>query len=62
MKLVVETKEKIAFFISLFQQLRLFTKTLCIFFNGDNIYIQGMDASHVCLYEVRLDSEWFFYY
>lgn len=62
MKLVIETKEKITFFISLFQQLKLFTKTLCIFFNDDNIYIQGMDASHVCLYEAKLHSKWFYYY
>lgn len=62
MKLHIETKEKIVFFISLFQQLRLFTKTLCIFFNDDNIYIQGMDASHVCLYESKLMSDWFYYY
>ena len=62
MKLHIETKEKLVFFISLFQQLRLFTKTLCIFFNDDNIYIQGMDASHVCLYESKLMSDWFYYY
>jgi len=59
MKLLIKTKEKKAIFISIFQQLRLFTKTLCIFFHSDHIYIQGMDASHVCLYESKLVAEWF---
>jgi len=59
MKLIIESKEKKAIFISIFQQLKLFTKTLCIFFNTDHIYIQGMDSSHVCLYEAKLTESWF---
>lgn len=62
MKLIVESKEKKSLFISMFQQLRVFTKTLCIFFNADHIYIQGMDASHVCLYEAKLMDSWFHQY
>ena len=62
MRLCIESKEKIIFFISLFQQLRLFTKTLCIFFKDDYVYIQGMDSSHVCLYESKLMADWFYCY
>jgi len=61
MKLVIEPKKK-ALFISLFQQLKLFTKTLCIFFHEDYIYIQGMDSSHICLYESKFAGSWFRHY
>lgn len=59
MKFVIREK---TFFISLFQQLKLFTKTLCIFFHDDHIYIQGMDASHICLYESKFVASWFHHY
>ena len=62
MKFIVEEKEKKAFFISVIQQLKVFTKTLCLFFNDDYLYIQGMDTSHVCLYEAKLVDTWFHFY
>lgn len=49
-------------FISLFHLIKGCTSIINIIFNDDHIYIQGMDKSHVCLFNVRISSEWFITY
>jgi hypothetical protein len=52
MQLTIKNNHKKNLFISLFGQLKNFTTLINMMFFKDYIYIQGMDASHVCLYEV----------
>tara|TARA_B100001175_G_C19364490_1_gene568695 strand:- start:162 stop:929 length:768 start_codon:yes stop_codon:yes gene_type:complete len=46
-------------FVHLFQFLKLFTNSLNILFNKDRFYVQGMDSSHVSVFEASLKSDWF---
>jgi hypothetical protein len=49
-------------FVNVFQHLKLFTTNINIHIKTDKIYIQGMDASHVSIYELNLLSSWFHEY
>lgn len=51
--------EKANQFISIIKTLKLFNDYISFFFNSDKLYIQGMDNSHICLYEVNIDKDWF---
>ena len=31
-------------------------------FNDDNLYIQGMDRSHICLFDIKILKNWFGFY
>jgi proliferating cell nuclear antigen len=59
MKLVLNDKIKKEVFIALFQSLKFCTSTISITFNNDNVFIQGMDKSHICLFEVNIQKAWF---
>lgn len=59
MKLIISDKGKKDTFVVLFQILKNFTNSVHILFNDDHLYIQGMDKSHVCLYDIRVNSNWF---
>ena len=59
MKLVLNDKTKKEVFIALFQSLKFCTSTISITFNDDNVFIQGMDKSHVCMFEANISSSWF---
>jgi proliferating cell nuclear antigen PCNA len=59
MKLSIVDKSKKDIFISLFQLLKNAASVICINFNDDHIYIQGMDKSHICLFDIKIFSSWF---
>ena len=59
MKLSLKDKSKKDTFISLFQLLKTAASVICINFNKDHIYIQGMDKSHICLFDIKIFSSWF---
>ena len=59
MKLSLKDKSKKDTFISLFQLLKTAASVICINFNKDHIYIQGMDKSHICLFDIKFFSSWF---
>lgn len=59
MKLSIVERSKKDIFISLFQVLKNCTNIVSIIFHEDHMYIQGMDRSHVCLFEVSIQSDWF---
>jgi proliferating cell nuclear antigen PCNA len=59
MKLSIVTKTKKDIFISLFQLLKSCASVVSIIFNEDHLYIQGMDKSHVCLFDIKIFSQWF---
>ena len=59
MRIVISDKSKKDTLVTLFQMLKNFTNTTIILFNKDHMYIQGMDKSHVCLYDIKLVDTWF---
>jgi proliferating cell nuclear antigen len=59
MKITISNKNKKDIFVSLFQVLKNCTSLITVIFEPDNIHIQGMDKSHVCLFDVTLKSIWF---
>jgi proliferating cell nuclear antigen len=59
MKFSVASKPKKDIFISLFQLLKNCSTAISMNFEHDRLYIQGMDKSHVCLFEVSIRAEWF---
>ena len=46
-------------FISIFQMLKNTSNTIQINITEDDFHIQGMDGSHVCLYDINLLSSFF---
>lgn len=59
MHLSISDKSKKDIFISIFQLLKACSSAITIYFNSDHIYIQGMDKSHICLFEIKIFSSWF---
>lgn len=62
MKITINTKNKKDLFVALFHTLKNCSNIVSIIFKNDQIYIQGMDKSHICLYEVKLLKQWFHVY
>ena len=52
MKLVLKEHNKKELFIALFQTLKNCSESICLNLYDNYIYIQGMDKSHICLYDV----------
>ncbi len=59
MKFEIKDKKKCDIFISIFNNLKNFTDNTLINVNEDELYIQGMDNSHVSMYELKLNKSWF---
>ena len=50
---------KVQKFITLIKTIKLFNDYISLIFDNDKLYIQGMDGSHICLYEININKEWF---
>ena len=59
MNFVVSNKDKKELLVSLFQVLKSCSTLVNCNFEADFLHIQGMDKSHVCLYDVKIAKEWF---
>ena len=59
MKLVLSDNNKKDLFIALFQSLKSCSETICLNLYENYIYIQGMDKSHIFLYDVKIFRTWF---
>ena len=59
MKIVIKDKVKKDIFTALFQTLKNCTNIICVIFYDDHLYIQGMDNSHICLFNVKILNSWF---
>lgn len=59
MKITIEDKKKKEIFISIFSLLKNSSSQINATFDLDNIHIQGMDKSHVCLFDLMIKSDWF---
>ena len=59
MKIQISDKKQKEVFISLFQLLKNCSSHVNINCHNETLHIQGMDKSHICLYEVKIDKKWF---
>jgi proliferating cell nuclear antigen len=59
MEIQINDKKKKDIFVSIFQVLKNCSSLANIVFEPDFLHIQGMDKSHVCLYDVKIRNNWF---
>lgn len=59
MKVTITDKKKKDLFIALFQTLKNCSTNINVTFKTDLLYIQGMDKSHICLFEINIKDKWF---
>jgi proliferating cell nuclear antigen len=59
---VISDKKKKDIFISIFQLLKSSSSQINLTIKKNTFHIQGMDKSHVCLFDLKLYFEWFDYY
>ena len=59
MKLIIENKAKMEMFVGLFQLLKNWGSYLSLQFEQDQLYIQSMDKSHICLSSITIKAAWF---
>jgi proliferating cell nuclear antigen PCNA len=59
MKIQISDKKKKDVFVSLFQVLKNCSTLISVTFETELAHIQGMDKSHVCLFDVKLNKKWF---
>ena len=56
---VISDKRKKEIFISIFNLLKCSSSQINLTINATKLHVQGMDKSHVCLFDLELHSEWF---
>jgi proliferating cell nuclear antigen PCNA len=59
MKIQISDKKKKEIFVSLFQTLKNCSSVITTKINSESLHIQGMDKSHVCLFDAKINSTWF---
>lgn len=59
MKFQICDKKKKEIFISIFQILKNCSSIISCTFEEKLLHIQGMDKSHICLFDLRLNQDWF---
>jgi proliferating cell nuclear antigen len=59
MKIVINDKKQKEIFISIFQLIKNCSSHINLNFNINFLHIQGMDKSHICLYEIKINKNWF---
>jgi len=59
MYLSLENQQHIEKFVALFQLLKNWGSSLNLQFRKDELYIQVMDKSHVCLSNINISKQWF---
>ena len=59
MKITIRDKHKKDLFIALFHILKNCSTIINISFDIENVHIQGMDKSHICLFDIYIQKKWF---
>ena len=59
MNIQISDKKKKDVFVSVFQVLKNCTSLICANLEVGRMHIQGMDKSHICLFDIKLDKTWF---
>ena len=62
MNICISDKKRKECFISLFQVLSRCSSIISATFDPEFIHIQGIDKSHVCLFQVKIVKKWFSVY
>ncbi len=58
-KFSISDKKKKEQFVSIFQLLKCSSSRIHLTMSHDEMHVQGMDKSHVCLFDLLLHKEWF---
>ena len=59
MEIIINHKKKKEMFINIFGILKNSTSQINAILKHEHFHIQGMDKSHICLFDVILDKSWF---
>ena len=59
MKVIIRNKHKKDLFVALFQILKNCSTLVNVNIKKDLFHIQGMDKSHICLFNVNIHKDWF---
>jgi proliferating cell nuclear antigen len=59
MEFTISDVKKSEYFQIIFQNIKLFTDIYNIEFKNDGLFVQGMDNSHVTIFEINLSKDWF---
>jgi proliferating cell nuclear antigen len=59
MEIVINEYKKAEQFVQIFQFLKLFGTNINLKMEKDHFFIQGMDSSHVSVYELNMVNSWF---
>ena len=59
MHLVISNKDRAKAFTALFQNMKLFCEHVNLMFDSERLYAQGMDSSHISVFEVIIPAAWF---
>ena len=59
MEILINNTTNGEIFTTLFQHMKLFTENVNVYFREDELFIQGMDKSHVSIFEIKLPKDWF---
>ena len=59
MNFTICDKSKKDLFTALFQTLKNCTSVITVIFNDAGLHIQGMDKSHICMFNVNIVKSWF---
>jgi proliferating cell nuclear antigen len=62
LKIQLSDKKQKDIFVSLFQTLKNCSSIISSTFNSEGLHIQGMDKSHICLFDARINAKWFHIY
>ena len=62
MKISITDTSKCEKFVAIFKQLKEMTSTLSWSIDDEGVIIQGMDQTHVCMFQLVLGNTWFDYY
>jgi proliferating cell nuclear antigen len=59
MYLSIDNKSKIEMFVALFQLLKNWGSNITLQFEKEQLFIQNMDKSHICLSNITIKKSWF---
>jgi len=59
MNIVLRDARKVSQFSSIMKNLKSFSQDIELMVGKNGIYAQGMDSSHICLFELILKDDWF---
>jgi len=59
MKIIIENTAKCETFVALFSHMKHFAEHINFMFQDDGFFVQGMDMTHVIIFEVTLPKTWF---